>query len=159
MTQEEQDILCKYVSARYDGFSERVDLHFIELEKRMVLIAEAQQRALELSTRINDERLKGMNEWRGTVEDILATTVRREEFILHTENQRRELDVFLKFKEERVSVPADIDNLKKDIRNLNTFKDKSDGFASQKNLVTVTVISAIGLFTGIIGVILRLLGL
>lgn len=158
MNLEEQKVsLCKYADVLFQELEKRIDLRFAEIEKRIVLMAESESRALDLSSKVNDKRLDGMNEWRGTVQDILESVIRRDEFILHTENQRRELDAFNKFKEERVGVPTDILNLQKDVKALNTFRDNMDGKASQSSVMIALTFSLLAALFGGVSLILHLL--
>ena len=158
MTQDEQDYLCKYINVRFEELEKRFDIRFAEMEKRIVLMAESEARALELSSKVNDKRLDGMNEWRSTVEDILATTVRQSEFALHIENQRREIDAFSKFKEERVSVPTDIINLQKDVKILNSFRDNMDGKASQSSVMITLGFAIVSFIFGAVNLVIHLSG-
>ena len=158
MNLEEQKVsLCKYADVLFQELEKRIDLRFLDIEKRIDASAEAERRALDLSNKILDRRLEAMNEFRSAMSDQALTFIRRDEFVLHTENQRRELDAFTKFKEERVSVPTDIEGLKKDVKALNTFRDNMDGKASQNSVVVALIFSILAAAFGGISLVLRLL--
>jgi hypothetical protein len=93
------------------------------------------QAAIDVAYRDMEKRLDGMNEFRNTLKDQGATFFPRQEH-----------EVF----------KVGIDN---NFRELFKAKDTAEGKASQSTVNIALVISVFGVLFGIIGIILRLLGL
>ena len=157
MTDEERDYLCKYVEVRFGEFEKRTNIRFEETDKRMAVMTEAEQRALHLSSQIMEKRLESMNEFRAAMADQANNFVKRDEFLIHVETLRRDMDLFSRFKEERSNVPTDIENIKRDVKSLTTFKDNMDGKANQSSVLVALAFSLIAAVFGAISLVLRLL--
>jgi len=128
------------------SLKEYFESRLVELEKR-----------IESSRQSMEKRLDGMNEIKGAMKDQLATHPTREELGTELDSIKKELQVFAKFREERGSVPADIEFLKKDVRILTTFKDTMDGKASQSSVTLSYIFSVVGIIFGLVSLILNII--
>ncbi len=93
------------------------------------------QTAIDIAYRDMEKRLDGMNEFRATLKDQSFTFFPRSEH-----------DIF------KVSVDANF-------RELFKAKDMAEGKASQSSVNIALVISIIGILLGVIGIVLRFLGM
>lgn len=95
--------------------------------------AEYSEEAVKLAVENVNLRLTAMNEFRGTVEDVLTKNISREE---HT---------------------VVIEGIKKEINELMLSKAKLEGMATQKSVTWAMVIGALSLMFGLFALILNIL--
>ena len=71
MTNEEKKEICAYI-----------DLRLSELEKRVMILFDAKDHALSLSTNNLEKRLESMNEFRAQIKDERAALMPRSEYVI-----------------------------------------------------------------------------
>lgn len=68
---------CTTCALKVSELDRRIDLRFIEFEKRMDERSDLQTNALEKAERVMNTRLEGMNEFRASLRDQASTFVPR----------------------------------------------------------------------------------
>lgn len=117
-----------------------------------------------------EKRLDSMNEFRDALRNQsdnsptrneLTTAINavKAELIAEIEALKKDIRNFNVFKEERASVPSDLDNLKKDMKILNSFKDNMQGKASQSSVAALTIMTVLSLLLTVVSLLLRLIGI
>jgi hypothetical protein len=130
-----------------------------EKDKALDAALTAAKEAVNVAETATERWMQNTNEWRGALSDRDLRFLTIAEFTSYRESTQRVLKEFADFKEARSGTLSDIEALNKDVRALISFKDSMDGKASQKNLTTVTILSFVSLAIGVIGVIMRLIGM
>ena len=125
-----------------------VDTRFIAEDKALEARLQGTAKALELAAQVQDAKWSNSNEWRATVGDqmnflreVLSQAVKQGQ--LETLQQRVGMGV---------TMPQH-DALAKDVDELNSWKDKQEGKASQTSVIYAYVLGFIGLAVGILSLV------